>query len=237
MNPPAPVWYAFSGKNFPGGMPRFYENESWPWLEEGKNKYVLLRNEIENLLTTRSGALQPYFNTSLVNEGGKWEIVNFYFWGKRNEENLAACPELKRFLEKIPGLLTAGLSRLSPFSEIKTHIGDTNAIARCHLGLSVPSGLPLCGLRVENEDREWKEGDWLIFCDAYPHSAWNKTEKARYILLLDILLPEYEKEKTEIVKNIQSIMKLQEAELRNPWIKKLPGFLRGILRRRYKSKL
>ena len=230
------VWYAFRGRPFPGGPPAFYNGGEIPALAEMKKNYLLIRNEIENLLTGRSGALEPYFDSSLVLEG-KWEVVDFYFWGQRNEKNCDACPGLEKMLKNIPGLLSAGLSRLAPHTEIHTHIGDTNAIARCHLGLSVPSGLPNCGLQVKDEKREWKEGEWLVFCDAFPHRAWNNTDKARYVLLIDFILPEFKSQQEEIVKDIRSWMKLQALFVRRPWVKKMPGALLGIIRRFYKKSL
>jgi aspartyl/asparaginyl beta-hydroxylase (cupin superfamily) len=230
------VWYAFRGRPFPGGNPAFYNADEIPELEEAKKKYLLIRNEIEKLLTERSGALEPYFDSSLVLEG-KWEVIDFYFWGQRNDKNCSACPELENILKNIPGLLSAGLSQLAPHTQIHTHIGDTNAIARCHLGLSIPSGLPDCGLQVNDEKREWKEGEWLVFCDAYPHRAWNNTDKARYVLLIDFILPEFKSQRDEIVKDIRSWMKLQGLFVRRPWIKKLPGKILGMIRHRYKNQL
>jgi ornithine lipid ester-linked acyl 2-hydroxylase len=52
--------------------------------------------------------------------------------------------------------------------------------------LIVPSG---CRLRVGNETRFWLEGRCLIFDDTTEHEAWNDSEFARGMLLLDFLRP------------------------------------------------
>ena len=41
---------------------------------------------------------------------------------------------------------------------------------RCHLGLICPSGD--IGMRVEGEERKWKEGEFLIFDSMRPHTVW-----------------------------------------------------------------
>ncbi|CAN5147076.1 hypothetical protein BH09BAC5_BH09BAC5_25260 [soil metagenome] len=68
-------------------------------------------------------------------------------------------------------MLSAGISRLAPHTEIQPHFGDTNMIARCHFGLSIPSGLSECGIQENDKKREWEEGKWLVFCDAHQHST------------------------------------------------------------------
>lgn len=237
MNQPEQIWYAFRGKKYSGTKPAFYSEAEFPFLAAGKKDFETIKNEVLQLVSSKSGVLQPYFNSSFVNLGGKWDVTGFYFWGERNNENCEACPALDRFLRSIPGLLTAGLSRLAPATEIMPHIGDTNAVVRCHLGLSIPAGLPDCGFEVKDEKREWKDGEWLIFCDAHSHHAWNRTNEYRYLLLLDFILPEYTQEKDEVVKNVRSYMQLQELIGRKPWIGKLPGKIKGMIRHSYKRKL
>ncbi len=236
-------WYSYKGGEYKGNLPAFFDTANWKWIRESENAFPAIRIEIENLLSTKNNILEPYFNASLVsdtanpNDGagrGKWEVVNFYFWGKELKENCEACPQLDRLLKTIPGMLSAGISRLSPHTEIKPHYGDTNLIARCHLGLSIPEGLPNCGLKVKNETREWQNGKWLVFCDAHEHSAWNKTDKFRYILIVDVVLPEFVGKKKNIAANVRSLLALQKKLDANPKLKKLPGIILALMRRWYK---
>jgi aspartyl/asparaginyl beta-hydroxylase (cupin superfamily) len=95
-----------------------------------------------------------------------------------------------RLIESSPNVTTDALSIRDPETTIKPHIGDTNAIARCHLGLMVPASLPECGIRVAGQERVWEQGRVLIFCDAHPHTAWNHTTERRVILFVDEVRPE-----------------------------------------------
>jgi ornithine lipid ester-linked acyl 2-hydroxylase len=231
---PLPAWFSYQGGTFESTLPAFLDNTGWPWLEEAKALFPVFRGEIETLLTRRSGVLQPYFNSGMVNAGGKWEVVHFHSWGKKNAANCRDCPQLAAWLDTIPGLLSAGISRLAPHTEIAPHTGDTNTIARCHFGLRIPAGLPECGFRVNDETRAWHEGEWLVFCDAFRHSAWNKTAEARFVLIIDVVLPRFEGQEKDIAANVRSLLQLQETIGRKPWIGKLPGPLLGALRHWYK---
>src|SRR5687767_6443809 len=115
INSPVAVkpWYSYKGGRADHSLPSFFENTGWTWIAEGEKQSVVFKDEIESLITRKTGVVTPYFHTSLVQQG-KWEVVNFIFWSKRNEENCIACPQLAKWLDTIPGITTAGISRLSP---------------------------------------------------------------------------------------------------------------------------
>ena len=73
---------------------------------------------------------------------------------------------------------------MNPGCEIYPHHGYTGDVLRCHLGLIVPEGD--CCLKVDDEVKSWKEGEILFFDDTKRHSAWNKTNDIRIILLTDL---------------------------------------------------
>lgn len=227
------LWYCYKGGKPDERMPAFIDDHQWKWVKDGEAKAAVIRNEIEALIAKKSGVLDPYFNTTLLAQG-KWEVLNFYFWEEKNEINCAACPELTKWLSSIPGLTTAGVSRLAPHTEIKPHPGDTNGIARCHFGLSIPASLPACGITVNGESRSWENGKILLFSDAYIHEAWNKTDQFRYVLILDVVLPRFMDRKKSIVSNVRSFLKLQSLFKRKPWVENLPGPVLGIIRHLYK---
>jgi aspartyl/asparaginyl beta-hydroxylase (cupin superfamily) len=228
-------WYSYMGGSYHGPLPAFYDANAFEELRGIENQFSVVKSEIETLLSAKNNSLEPYFKSSLVT--GKWEVLNFYFWGEANEKNCAACPELNRLLKKIPGLLTATVSRLSPQTEIHPHMGDTNLIARCHFGLVIPATLPDCGIDVNNEQRSWEEGKWLVFCDAFTHSAWNRTHEPRFVLIVDVVLPAFIEQKKNITANVRSLIKLQKLIDKKPWVGKLPGPFLGALRHFYKFTL
>lgn len=80
----------------------------------------------------------------------------------------------------------AGFSRLAPRTHIEPHVGWAASVYRLHLGLVVP---PKCQLRVADQTKTWQEGRCLVFDDTVEHKAWNDSDSARGVLLLDFLRP------------------------------------------------
>lgn len=229
---PVNIWYCYKGGSPDARMPSYFNTQNWKWIAEGERRFTAIREEIDRLLASKH-QLESYFNTALI-ETGKWEVLDFYFWGRKNEAHCKACPELSQWLDTIPGLTTAGVSRLAPHTEIKPHPGDTNAIARCHFGLSIPAGLPECGIMVNGEKRAWNEGKILAFSDAYIHSAWNHTDQFRYVLILDVVLPRFLGKKKSIAANVKSFLRLQAFLQKHAWAARLPGPLLGVIRHYFK---
>jgi aspartyl/asparaginyl beta-hydroxylase (cupin superfamily) len=114
----------------------------------------------------------------------RWEVYGLYAFGRKIERNCELCPTTTQLVEAIPGLTTAGFSRLRAHSRILPHIGYSHAVLRCHLGLIVPGG---CGLRVGAEVRAWIPGQCLVFDDTLEHEAWNDSDDDRTVLLIDFL--------------------------------------------------
>ena len=109
--------------------------------------------------------------------GLKWQGQMLDHWPQFTAGRFAAMAE---------GLvINCGYSLMMPGAEIAPHVGYTSDVLRLHLGLSVPEGD--CALIVGDERREWAQGDVLLFDDTVAHSAHNKTEGPRLILLVDVL--------------------------------------------------
>lgn len=229
------VWYAFSGKEYSGNMPAFFPPEEISGLQKFESALPEVLAETSALLNNETRLLQSYFNKQLVN--GDWKVLHLVNWGEPNDAVLSKFPLIDALLKNIPGLTSAAISRLHPNSEIHPHMGDTNAIVRCHYGLQIPALLPDCGIEVKGEQHSWEAGKWLVFCDAHHHAAWNKTSSVRDILIIDVLLPQFEKDRKEVCANVRSMLQLQATLQRNPWMNYLPGKVRGLIRRYYKRKL
>ena len=94
--------------------------------------------------------------------------------------------------------MTAGFSAMAPETHIRPHVGYSDDVLRCHLGLITPKPLPdydrratgiwtakTCGLRVDDEFYYWEEGKAFVFDDTIQHEAWNWGDRTRFILLID----------------------------------------------------
>jgi ornithine lipid ester-linked acyl 2-hydroxylase len=113
------------------------------------------------------------------------------YWTFESDKYVSMFPKTWELLRSVPNLTSASLLLLEPGSTIKPHVGDTNAMVRCHMGLIVPAPAPRCGLRVRDSTLSWEEGRIFMFNDAHEHTAWNNTDKVRYILSFDVMRPEF----------------------------------------------
>jgi aspartyl/asparaginyl beta-hydroxylase (cupin superfamily) len=50
-----------------------------------------------------------------------WSVYGLVAFGDRIEDALTSCPRAAATLEQVPGLTTAGFSRLTPGTHIKPH--------------------------------------------------------------------------------------------------------------------
>jgi ornithine lipid ester-linked acyl 2-hydroxylase len=193
--------------NYKGTEPAFPKLENKGWLKEFADNTDLIKKELQNYLIANN--LPSYFNTSMVTKQGSWKTIALRTWEVELYKNQVQFPLCTSILKKYPEILSASFSMLEPHSSILPHCGDTNAIYRCHLGLEVPAGLPKCGIRVKDEEREWKNGEWLVFFDAYNHEAWNQTDKARYIMIVDVLRDEFQNRKRKVTSTVMTSLFLQ----------------------------
>jgi aspartyl/asparaginyl beta-hydroxylase (cupin superfamily) len=117
-----------------------------------------------------------------------WKVFSFIFFNMRFPENAKLCPKTAEIIYSIPEILSCDYSYLEANTHIAAHKGYSRMVLRCHLPLVVPDE-NLCGLRVGDETRHWKEGELLIFDDSFEHEAWNKTNEKRIVLMFDIPNP------------------------------------------------
>jgi len=131
----------------------------------------------------------------LESESYKWNIFPFKAFNVTVDDNCKKCPTLWSFLQKIPGLKIALLSRLGPGTKLTEHRGwgnHSNHVIRCHFGFKVP-GKCFISVRENKNDKEeqrmHKENEWLLFDDSRYHYASNPTDSERIILIVDVERP------------------------------------------------
>ena len=223
-----PVWYSYHRKSYQGNAPWFYDPSEFPWTKEVEKNFLALKEEAERLIDTSGDQLMPYFNENLVDKEKSWSTLIFYFWGLRNESLVS--PLFEEIFQSIPGFVSAAISKLEAGAEIKWHPGDTSGVIRCHLPLIVPGKLPDCGFQVMDEERSWEEGKMLMFCDAYKHRAFNRTNQDRFLLIIDIVHPDYAGKKKEIIEKARTILAMQKVLIKYPFLRKAPRFVHSLIR-------
>jgi aspartyl/asparaginyl beta-hydroxylase (cupin superfamily) len=205
-NVPEP-WLNFLNPDKSGGCPDiFYDPATLNWTAKVEAHWEEFRIDILNFLETNSHELKSFYKGQQ-----KWKSFGLFAWGMRlSEERCTKCKKTIDLLKEIPGLITVMVGVMEPFSEIKGHRGDTDAIYRCHLPLIVPGSLPDIGFQVEDEKRSWEEGKLLIFNDGKFHQAWNNTPHRRIVLIFDVMKPEYQKRSVEICSRVLSSLLIQK---------------------------
>ncbi len=118
--------------------------------------------------------------------GTGWDLYGLIAWGHVLSASQRACPATTALLTQIPGVQTAGFSRLRPGTHITPHCGWVTNVYRIHLGLVIPKN---CAMTVAGETKTWQEGRSLIFDDTSLHESWNRSQSNRFVLLLDVLRP------------------------------------------------
>jgi beta-hydroxylase len=142
-------------------------------LEENWETVLEEYNSIKNT--------EKYFERDLY--VGDWDVYPFLFFGRPFPENQSACSKTWDMLKAIPGLTTASFSILTPHTEIFPHTGFTSEVIRYHLGLEIPDN---CAITVEGREFKWQQGKIFKFDDTKEHSAYNRSERDRVVLLFDV---------------------------------------------------
>ncbi len=168
----------------------FERLEDWPEFAGLFAELVEHWEEIrkEGLSLVERGRFSPWREPELYD--GKWDVYGV-FWLGREMEKKSLAPMTRDILGAWqPSAMNGGFSLLRPGTEIKPHVGYTSEVIRLHLGLDVQEEDPeKIGIRVGGETRGWKNGELMLFDDTIEHSAWNRSDSERLILLVDLLRP------------------------------------------------
>lgn len=205
--PPEPPWRRLviaSGKRFLRWSGRFETRHSrvattpvlpadtFGWVPQLEDAWRDIRAELDQLLEHPEDI--PAFHQlspdqKRISRGDNWKTFGFYVYGKRVDDNCAACPRTAAALAAIPGMRTAMFSILKPHYHITPHRGPTRAVIRAHLGLKVPADWQQVWIRVDKEIVHWHEGKVVLFDDTYEHEVHNDTDETRAVLFIDIDRP------------------------------------------------
>lgn len=115
---------------------------------------------------------------------GQWDVSSFKYRHRLFSDEFGAVDPGQFAAIQRPEIQTFGFSLLGAGAEIRWHQGNAGDIWRLHLGLDCPDGD--CALQVMGEIRHWCNGEFLMFNDQDAHRAWNRTDRDRLILLVDI---------------------------------------------------
>jgi ornithine lipid ester-linked acyl 2-hydroxylase len=230
------LWFNYNEGSFKGNEPFYFDTNDFPWVKQIESQWHIIHDELMTLVKEHESSLTPYPNREMTTKLNKWKTFGFMFWTIKSRSNCKKCPETWKLLKTIPNLLAGSFSLLEAGTTIKPHQGDTNAIIRCHLGLRIPAPAPQCAFRVGTETRSWNDGKLLMFCDAQTHTAWNNTGEKRYIMILDIMRPQYAAQTKSICSRVLASIYLEIAYQRIQFLqkhfdtKKRRAFVFGVMK-------
>ena len=124
-----------------------------------------------------------------ANDGRDWRMFIMKAYGVPVEKNLKRCPTVAALLDQAPEVVSAVLSFLAPGKHVPEHRGPFRAILRYHLMLSMPrdeNGVPACVMNIDGVPYRLGDGESLLWDDTYPHEVWNRSDRVRIALLLDV---------------------------------------------------
>ena len=188
----------------------FYSLEEYPWLKKFQDNFEQIMLELKNTLdkplvelhkSTWAGE-RPDYLTSPTDKNTAWKTYTFKFFSIKHLPNYESCPTLAKLIDSCPEIVTAEFSMLEPGTHILPHRGYTNLVLRSHLGMIIPEGD--LGIRVGEETKTWKKGEYLIFDDSIDHEAWNKTNEKRIVLMIDFVPKDAKLSGKEIATKIMS---------------------------------
>jgi ornithine lipid ester-linked acyl 2-hydroxylase len=175
------------------GTQPFFEPAEIPGLDILRDNWETIREEAALVLADRAnvpalGKVSPDHRGIAPN--ADWKSFFFTGYGYRAEANRARCPRTAALIDGVPDLVVGFFSIFEPGTHVPRHKGVTSGLINVHLSLIVPRPeLGRCELRVADELRRWREGEFTIFDETYEHEAWNETPEPRVVLLLQVLRP------------------------------------------------
>jgi len=174
------------------GNPPIYDKAVFPWAAAVERDWRVIRAELDRVLLRQAdlpGFHEISSDVATISQDRGWKTFLLAGYGFKSDANIKLCPETWRVCQKIPGLITVMYSILEPGKHLPAHRGPYNGVLRLHLGLIVPEPREQLGIRVEHQLYRWKEGEAVIFDDAYEHEAWNRTPHTRVVLFVDFRKP------------------------------------------------
>ena len=198
----------------------FFDREYFPWLGQLEAATTTIVSELEMLLAAPEPGLTPYISLPAGAPANKWSRLDksldwgaFHLWkeGERFDDACARVPRTAALIESLPICRIEGrapnvfFSVLKAGSHIPAHTGVTNVRSVVHLPLIVPGD---CEFRVGGEMRSWLKGQAFAFDDTIEHEAWNRSDRDRVVLIIDVWNPHLSNHERAMILGLYGAAKL-----------------------------
>jgi aspartyl/asparaginyl beta-hydroxylase (cupin superfamily) len=186
------------------GVParNFYDPAEFEWVKPLEAAFPMIKRELMGVLHQNGKGFKTYMSEANQHLEG-WNTFNFFFYGKKFEENCALCPKTAALLESLPRFERDHVmfSALNPYAHIPPHTGPMNGIIRGHLALVAPAG---CYIKVGPDERTWEEGKVLVFDDSYVHEVWNHSTSVRIVLFMNFWHPCFSTDEIRVLERFRA---------------------------------
>lgn len=179
----------------------YFDRKLFPWYEtlEAATEDVLA--EMKSVLE-QPETLKPFLGEHSAEatkaylggiENPVWNAYFFYRHGERYDAHHQRCPKTSAALDAVTSLVhirehapEVCYSVLTPGTHILKHRGVTNTRLVTHLPLIIPDN---CAIKVGGQEKVWRPGEAFSFDDTYEHEAWNRSDRTRVVMLMDVWNP------------------------------------------------
>lgn len=179
--------------------------EQYPELNEIINNKEIILSELKNIIDKKVWILYDFFHKEKIIEKDynkekinqinetidkyyinafskpEWLVYFLFYNGQPLTKSKELFPKTIELISKLKFVGAAGISCLEGNGYIPPHTDEGIERYKFHLPLEIPEG---CGIKINNIDYNFDEP--FIFDDTFIHSVWNKSDKPRFVLIIDI---------------------------------------------------
>jgi aspartate beta-hydroxylase len=177
----------------------FWDTSQFPWCGKLQSKYKAIRDEFKRVTADMDKLVQEGNNiwagaltqdASSYGEGWRTLVLmDRSFWDPVNV-NLFPVTAKAVHDSGVPAV-EVFFASMQPHTDIKPHSDFTNFVLTSHLPIDIPySGQNKCRLKIGDTERQWINGELLLFDTSLMHDAVNESDKTRYILMLRLWHPD-----------------------------------------------
>ncbi|MEQ8762649.1 MAG: aspartyl/asparaginyl beta-hydroxylase domain-containing protein [Planctomycetota bacterium] len=172
----------------------FLSSDQLSWVAPLERGFETIRDELDANLLAERERLAPVheimgYASPDADGGARWNSYLLVFYGHAFPENWSRCPRTLEYLQRIPGLVSAFVSVLSPGGWLPPHQGAYAGVLRGLFALHVPPDKERCTIRFGEDVRHWNAGECMVFDDTATHEVKNEASGDRVVIYLDVLRP------------------------------------------------
>jgi len=216
------IFFLDENETYQGPEPYFYDPAKYPWAKVLEDNWHIIRDEMDDIISGRKEITLSSPNPPYLSHPTAWKNIYFYNFMWQYHKNCKLFPKTFAFLKSVPNLTFAEFTVLEPHTRVLPHIGETNTTIRGHLGISIPAPFPVMGIQVGNEKRGWQNGKVTIFSDCHRHTVWNDSDQRRFVLVFDIVRPEFANQKYWVSAQSLSALSIKFFDEKIVFFKRLP---------------